>query len=189
MAHDHKSGGELLRTLDAYIACGGSPLDTAHRLHAHRNTVLYRLDRIAELLGVDVRQPEQRLLFHLALRAGEVLGELQPGGISQRPPSGPPRGAARRPGEARGDLLSVCPSTRSAGAWCLRRRPTQASGARQALAEATQPEHAGAGGGGPPCARRPPGDQSHQKYHTSASTRPAARASMVSEPCWTMSAQ
>jgi purine catabolism regulator len=79
VAHDQKSGGELLRTLDAYIACGGSPLDTAQRLHAHRNTVLYRLDKIAELLSVDVRHPEQRLLFHLALRAGEVLGELQPG--------------------------------------------------------------------------------------------------------------
>ena len=93
MAHDQKSGGELLRTLDAYIACGGSPLDTAQRLHAHRNTVLYRLDRIAELLGVDVRHPEQRLLFHLALRAGEVLGELQPGALSQAD-GGAPAGAA-----------------------------------------------------------------------------------------------
>jgi purine catabolism regulator len=98
VAHDHKSGGELLRTLDAYIACGGSPLDTAHRLHAHRNTVLYRLDRIAELLGVDVRQPEQRLLFHLALRAGEVLGELQPGGVSQAPPQGLPGAPPGTPG-------------------------------------------------------------------------------------------
>jgi purine catabolism regulator len=95
VAHDQKSGGELLRTLDAYIACGGSPLDTAQRLHAHRNTVLYRLDRIAELLGVDVRHPEQRLLFHLALRAGEVLGELQPGALSQADGGpGPGPGAA-----------------------------------------------------------------------------------------------
>jgi purine catabolism regulator len=86
VAHDQKSGGELLRTLDAYIACGGSPLDTAQRLHAHRNTVLYRLDKIAELLGVDVRDPEQRLLFHLALRAGEVLGELPPAASPPRPP-------------------------------------------------------------------------------------------------------
>ncbi|HEX2036764.1 MAG TPA: helix-turn-helix domain-containing protein [Chloroflexota bacterium] len=77
LAHDQKNGGELLRTLDAYVACGGSPLDAAQRLHTHRNTVLYRLDKIAELLAVDVRHPEQRLLLHLALRAGEVLGEPQ----------------------------------------------------------------------------------------------------------------
>ncbi len=109
VAHDQKSGGELLRTLDAYIACGGSPLDTAQRLHAHRNTVLYRLDRIAELLGVDVRQPEQRLLFHLALRAGEVLGELQPGALSHggvspsapHSPSEPPGDGAAQSGPAR----------------------------------------------------------------------------------------
>lgn len=94
VAHDQKSGGELLRTLDAYIACGGSPLDTAQRLHAHRNTVLYRLDRIAELLGVDVRHPEQRLLFHLALRAGEVLGELQPGALGQADAAPPANAAA-----------------------------------------------------------------------------------------------
>ena len=123
VAHDHKSGGELLRTLDAYIACGGSPLDTAHRLHAHRNTVLYRLDRIAELLGVDVRQPEQRLLFHLALRAGEVLGELQPGGLSPAPPQAPTAAPPPRPG-----------SPPPAGAGGLRRRPGQAPGPRRALA-------------------------------------------------------
>jgi purine catabolism regulator len=94
VAHDQKSGGDLLRTLDAYLACGGSPLDTAQRLHAHRNTVLYRLDKISDLLDVDVRQPEQRLLFHLALRAGEVLGELPPGALSGGP-GGPEVSALR----------------------------------------------------------------------------------------------
>ena len=99
-----EGGGGSLRTLDAYIASSGSPLDTAQRLHAHRNTVLYRLDRIAELLGVDVRHPEQRLLFHLALRAGEVLGKLQPGALSRAAPrrrrtagpAGRPRSRPRR---------------------------------------------------------------------------------------------
>jgi purine catabolism regulator len=75
VAHDRKSGGELLRTLEAYVSCGGSPLESAQRLHAHRNTVLYRLDRISEILGVDVREPEQRLVLHLALRAGQLLEE------------------------------------------------------------------------------------------------------------------
>jgi purine catabolism regulator len=99
IAHDHKSGGELMRTLEAYIACGGSPLVTAERLHAHRNTVLYRLEKIADVLGLDVRQPEQRLVLHLALRAGEVLGELCPGVLAVTGGS-PPAAANGRTADA-----------------------------------------------------------------------------------------
>ena len=82
LAHDRKNGGELLRTLDAYLQSGGSVVETAERLHTHRNTVLYRIDRINDVLGTDARQPEQRLLLHLALRAGEVLGVAEDGSAS-----------------------------------------------------------------------------------------------------------
>jgi hypothetical protein len=76
-ALDQRSGGELLRTLEAYLLSGGSPQLTAERLHTHRNTVLYRLERIERALGVDLRQPERQLTLHLALRAAEVLGEAR----------------------------------------------------------------------------------------------------------------
>jgi len=76
-AHDLRSGGDLLRTLEAYLLSGGSPQLTAERLHTHRNTVLYRLERIQRALGVDLRQPERQLTLHLALRAAEVLGEAR----------------------------------------------------------------------------------------------------------------
>ena len=92
LAHDPKSGGELLRTLEAYIASGGSPMETAQRLHTHRNTVLYRLDRIMKVLGLDVRQSEQQLLLHLALRAGDILGERA---TSKLPTVSPQRSRSR----------------------------------------------------------------------------------------------
>ena len=60
-------------TLDAYVAAGNSPSETAARLHLHRNTVLYRLRRIRALLGRDPDDPEQRLGLQLALRARLVL--------------------------------------------------------------------------------------------------------------------
>ena len=41
----------LLRTLEAWVATGGSPTHTAVRVHCHRNTVLNRLRRVASLLG------------------------------------------------------------------------------------------------------------------------------------------
>jgi len=66
-------GGVLLPTLAAYLATNGSPTDAADRLHLHRNTVLYRLGRIEDLLGVDLRDAEVRLGLHLALKIGEVL--------------------------------------------------------------------------------------------------------------------
>ena len=65
--------GVLLQTLGAYLATNGSPTDAADRLHLHRNTVLYRLGRIEDLLGVDLRNAEVRLSLHLALKIGEVL--------------------------------------------------------------------------------------------------------------------
>src|SRR3989440_508240 len=66
-------GGELLKTLAAYLATNGSPTDAADRLHLHRNTVLYRLGRIEDLLQADLRDAEVRLSLYLALKIGDVL--------------------------------------------------------------------------------------------------------------------
>lgn len=66
-------GGVLQQTLRAYLSCNGSPTDAAERLHLHRNTVLYRLGRIEEIAGLDLRDPEVRLSLHLALKIEDVL--------------------------------------------------------------------------------------------------------------------
>jgi purine catabolism regulator len=67
--------GVLLETLEAYLATNGSPTEAAERLHLHRNTVLYRLERIEELLGVRLKDAEVRLSLHLALKIRHVLEE------------------------------------------------------------------------------------------------------------------
>lgn len=67
--------GALLKTLRSYLATNGSPTDAAQALHLHRNTVLYRLGRIEDVLGVDLRDPEVRLTLHLALK---ILNVLEP---------------------------------------------------------------------------------------------------------------
>lgn len=71
--YDRHKRAEMVETLDTYIAAGCSPSETAARLHLHRNTVLYRLRRIRELLGRDPDDPEQRLGLQLALRGRVVL--------------------------------------------------------------------------------------------------------------------
>ncbi|HEY3082488.1 MAG TPA: helix-turn-helix domain-containing protein [Chloroflexota bacterium] len=92
LEHDRRSNGELLRTLDAYLACGCSPTAAAERLHLHRNGLLYRLQRIREILPVDLDDPEQRLGLHLALRIGDVL---DPGAEVDQPTAAPRATAAR----------------------------------------------------------------------------------------------
>jgi DNA-binding PucR family transcriptional regulator len=40
----------------------------AERLHVHRNTFRYRLRRIEELAGIDLDDPDERLVAELQLR-------------------------------------------------------------------------------------------------------------------------
>lgn len=64
--------GHLLETLGAYFRCNGNVMQTARELYIHRNTLLYRLDRIRELGGFDLDDAETRLQLQLALRAYEL---------------------------------------------------------------------------------------------------------------------
>ena len=59
----------LLQTLQAYLDCQGSSTQAAEQLHMHRNAVSYRVNRIFELLEVDPKHPETRLMLQLACRA------------------------------------------------------------------------------------------------------------------------
>jgi purine catabolism regulator len=58
---------EMLRTLEAYFAQNGQINDTAKELYIHRNTVLYRLEKIGELLNLDLRNPNDLLKIKMAL--------------------------------------------------------------------------------------------------------------------------
>ncbi|MGW1171787.1 helix-turn-helix domain-containing protein [Streptomyces sp. NPDC001153] len=68
VSYDERRGTELLRTLDAYFACGMSPARTKDALHVHVNTVAQRLERVGRLLGEDWQTPARALEIQLALR-------------------------------------------------------------------------------------------------------------------------
>ncbi len=68
VAYDERRGTELVRTLDAYFACGMSPARTKEALHVHVNTVAQRLERVGRLLGEDWQRPERALEIQLALK-------------------------------------------------------------------------------------------------------------------------
>ncbi|HEX2172634.1 MAG TPA: helix-turn-helix domain-containing protein [Dehalococcoidia bacterium] len=71
--YDHRHKNELVKTLAAYFAAGSSPGEAAGQLHLHRNTLLYRLNRIRTITGLDLDDPDTRLSLHLALKVGEIL--------------------------------------------------------------------------------------------------------------------
>jgi sugar diacid utilization regulator len=67
-----RNRGQLLETLEAYLV-RGSVKDAAAALGLHRHTVLYRLDKLRELLGEDLEIPATRLRLQFALEIRKLL--------------------------------------------------------------------------------------------------------------------
>ena len=73
-AYDERQGADLVNTIEAFFECHGNHVRTAQRLHLHRNTLLYRLDRARQVLEADFDDPETRLALQVALKIGRVIG-------------------------------------------------------------------------------------------------------------------
>jgi hypothetical protein len=71
---DSADAAVLLDTLEAWFDADGSTADAGKRMHCHRNTVLYRLGRIAELTGRSVSRPAEASELYAALRAMRLGG-------------------------------------------------------------------------------------------------------------------
>jgi PucR family transcriptional regulator, purine catabolism regulatory protein len=67
-------GGELLRSLEAYIEHNGNWERAARELYCHRHTLRYRIRKIEELTGRDLSRATDRIELWLALRARELVG-------------------------------------------------------------------------------------------------------------------
>ena len=59
---------DLFHTLETYLDAGANGVSTAERLHIHRSTLNYRLQRIAEICDVDLSHPVQRMNLQVALK-------------------------------------------------------------------------------------------------------------------------
>ena len=68
LAEDLESNGVFVATLKAYIAANLNAKEAALALVVHPNTVYYRLERIAERTGCDVRRVDELIDLLLAVR-------------------------------------------------------------------------------------------------------------------------
>lgn len=74
LEHTSKGDTTLLTTLEAFFRCNGNLSETAREMHLHRNSLLYRLGRIEEILGRTLEDSELRLSLQIALK----IRHLQP---------------------------------------------------------------------------------------------------------------
>lgn len=65
--YDRRKGMDLLGTLEAYFETQGNVSETARRLCLHRQSLLYRLQRIEELTGGKLAEPQHRFALELSL--------------------------------------------------------------------------------------------------------------------------
>jgi purine catabolism regulator len=68
LEHDRRRAMDLVATLDGLYRAGGHKTEAARRLHLTRQSLYGRLQRIEELLGADLDDPDTRLGLELALR-------------------------------------------------------------------------------------------------------------------------
>jgi purine catabolism regulator len=64
LSHD----STYIETLEGFFRCNGNLSEMARTMHFHRNSLLYRLNRIEALLGHSLEDPEVRLSLQIALK-------------------------------------------------------------------------------------------------------------------------
>jgi hypothetical protein len=68
-AHDEAHQSAYLETVAAWLDHPGDPREAARTLHVHPNTLRYRMTRLADVVELDLHDPETRLALRLQLRA------------------------------------------------------------------------------------------------------------------------
>jgi PucR C-terminal helix-turn-helix domain/GGDEF-like domain len=65
---------ELVTTLEVYLDLGCDAKAASARLHLHRATLYYRLDKVARLTGANLRDGNDRLTLHLGFKLARLAG-------------------------------------------------------------------------------------------------------------------
>lgn len=71
--YDENKHGQLLLTIKAYFDCSGNLKEVSKKLFTHYNTIVYRMNRIRDVLKIDLRDPETAFNIQLALRIKEIM--------------------------------------------------------------------------------------------------------------------
>lgn len=73
LKYSEEKNADLFHTLRIYLQNHGNISQTANKLFIHRSTLLYRLEKIESLLGVDLNDPDHRFNLMLAARLYDLF--------------------------------------------------------------------------------------------------------------------
>ena len=71
--YDQKKSTELVKTLESYFENNGNFKKISDDIFAHYNTVLYRMQRIREVTGMDLERFDDRLSLEIAVKIKKLL--------------------------------------------------------------------------------------------------------------------
>ena len=70
---------DLFHTLRVYLENNGSIKETSEELYIHRSSLLYRLEKITDLLDVDINDSEYRFSLMMAYKLYDLnIGKVGP---------------------------------------------------------------------------------------------------------------
>jgi hypothetical protein len=90
---DEPANQPLLETLETYLDLAGNAQTTADRMNLHRTSLYYRLQRVEQLAGTDLKNGSERLTLHLALKLARLTGRYRPSAPARADPPGEPQTA------------------------------------------------------------------------------------------------
>ena len=67
--------GEMMHTAQVFLESGLNLSETARRLYVHRNTLIYRLDKIQKTIGLDLRDFHGAMVFRVLMMTSIVMQE------------------------------------------------------------------------------------------------------------------
>ncbi|MPM58356.1 hypothetical protein SDC9_105187 [bioreactor metagenome] len=77
MENDRATGNDNLRLLDIYLNNDRNITNTAKEMNLHRNSVIYRLERIEQMLGGSLAESELRFKLLVSLRILSYVGKKE----------------------------------------------------------------------------------------------------------------
>ena len=72
-----RCGCSDIQVLYHYLCSERNISQTGKKIHMHRNSVIYRVQRITDALGVDLDDPDVRLRLMISFRILEMTGRIQ----------------------------------------------------------------------------------------------------------------
>lgn len=71
--YDKINNSELVKTLKVYFQFDGNMKKIAQKMYMHYNTIIYRVQQISDITGLDLENGDSRLNLEIALKAIELI--------------------------------------------------------------------------------------------------------------------